>query len=352
MTSAGAKMKLTKLCVAGGLICGAGIALASHNAPSPAPAANDPHAQTPAASSSSVSPDDALKRLVEGNQRYLSQRSEHARADQARRCNTFANGQHPFAIVLSCADSRAPVELMFDQGIGDLFVVRVAGNVADTDEIGTIEYGAEHLHSALVVVLGHTKCGAVTAVVNGAKVSENIAKLVDNIAPAVEHTKHDHPDLSGDALIGCAIEANVMQSIQDMLTHSEEMQHLVGSGQVRIVGAVYDIHNGTIQWLGEHPRQSEFLKTSPAHTSEHHEVHAAPHAQSEHESHDSHEAAAKHPEPATQASGPTMPHQNGKLSGMLIPAAFLGGAGLFSSSIFFRMKARVPAEATTTVESH
>jgi carbonic anhydrase len=307
------------------------------------------------ASNGAVSPDGAIKRLVEGNQRYLASRSQHARADQARRCDTFTTGQHPFAVVLACADSRAPVELIFDQGIGDLFVVRVAGNVADTDEIGTIEYGAAHLNTPLVVVLGHSKCGAVTAVVDGAKVSDNIARLVDNIAPAVEDARHQHPGATGEALVAGAVEANVMQSIQDLLSRSEEVRHLVASSKVKVVGAVYDLHTGTIQWLGEHAKQTELLKASPGHANKHQEHHAAPDDAETHATpgaKPAHDPTQKRDEASSKDNGATMPHQSGTLGGMLIPAAFIGGAGLVSSSIFFRMKARAPVETVTAVESH
>ena len=124
-----------------------------------------------------ISPDQALARLKEGNARFVS--DTPARPNLAgKRLLTSQNGQSPYAIVLSCADSRAPVELVFDQGIGDLFVIRVAGNVAATDEIGTAEYGADHLNVPLMVVLGHTQCGAVTAVAQGAEVHGNIPALV------------------------------------------------------------------------------------------------------------------------------------------------------------------------------
>lgn len=109
-----------------------------------------------------VSPEESLSRLKDGNARYLAGRGEHPRTDAARRRETAQEGQHPFATVVSCSDSRAPVEILFDQGIGDLFVVRVPGNVCNADEIAGIEYGIEHFHTPLCVVLGHTRCGAVS----------------------------------------------------------------------------------------------------------------------------------------------------------------------------------------------
>jgi methyl-accepting chemotaxis protein len=211
-----------------------------------------------------VSPDEALKRLVQGNARYVDGAPTHPRQDDARRAKTVADGQHPFATILSCSDSRGPVELIFDQGVGDLFVVRVAGNVADVDEIGSIEYGVGHLHTPLLVVLGHTGCGAVTAVVNKADVHGHIAALVDNIKPAAERTRHDHPELSGSALVGEAVKENVLQSIEDLLTKSEEVRELVKAGKLKVVGGVYDLQAGAVTWSGAHPRQDALVEATAA----------------------------------------------------------------------------------------
>ncbi len=201
-------------------------------------------------------PDQALAMLKEGNARYISGKLTSPNVSQARRDET-KGGQHPFASILGCSDSRAPIELVFDRGIGDLFVIRVAGNVSDTDEIGTVEYGAGHLGTPLVVVLGHKKCGAVTAVVKGDKVGGSIPQLVDNIVPAAKRAKDKR--LEGDDLINRAITENVLQSIADMLTRSEEMRHLVASGKVKVVGAVYDLADGKVEWIGEHPDQTKLL---------------------------------------------------------------------------------------------
>lgn len=204
---------------------------------------------------SAVTPDHALKNLKEGNTRYQAGKSQHPRQDAKRRAETVSGGQHPFAIILSCADSREPVELLFDQGVGDLFVVRVAGNVADVDELGTMEYGADHLGSPLIVVLGHTKCGAVTAVVNGEHVHGNIPQLVDNIIPAAKKVKDK--GFTGDSAIPEAIKANVMQSIEDTFMNSEILRGRVAAGKLKIVGGVYDLEKGAIEWLGEHPDQAK-----------------------------------------------------------------------------------------------
>lgn len=207
-----------------------------------------------------VSAEDALQRLIDGNDRFRHDESRFPRLDPSRRGQTFADGQQPIAAVLGCADSRVPVEAVFDQGIGDLFVIRVAGNVADVDEIGTIEYGVGHLNIPLVVVLGHTKCGAVTAVAEGAKLHGHLAKLVDNIAPAVADVKQRDPEAVGNRLVRLSIRANVLQSMHDLITGSAELTAAVRAGRVRVVGAVYDLQTGAVEWIGPHPREVELVR--------------------------------------------------------------------------------------------
>lgn len=192
-------------------------------------------------------PEQALRRLQEGNQRFVSGQSLHPDLTLARLQETAKGGQHPFATILGCSDSRVPVEAIFDQGVGDLFVVRVAGNVADTDEIATVEYGCGHLETPLMVVLGHTKCGAVTAVVKGDKVGGSLPKLVDNIAAPVKRAKARH--LDGDALVDAAIRENVQQSMADLQRRSTELTHLVHEGKLKIVGAIYHIDTGKVEWV-------------------------------------------------------------------------------------------------------
>jgi carbonic anhydrase len=127
-------------------------------------------------------------------------------------------------------------------------VIRVAGNVCDTDEIGTAEYGTEHLGTPLVVVMGHTSCGAVKAVCTEAEVGGSIPELVDNIGPAVNHA-HAATGLEGEALVPAAVEENVRQSMHDLLSHSKIIAGLVGDGKLKVVGAVYDISSGEVRWL-------------------------------------------------------------------------------------------------------
>lgn len=199
---------------------------------------------------------DAIAALQTGNTRFAAGKPKAPHRDPARVRET-AEGQRPFATIITCADSRLPAEMIFDQGVGDLFVVRVAGNVCDTDEIGTAEYGAGHLHTPLIMVMGHTSCGAVKAVCENAKVGGSIPALVDNIIPAVARARET--GATGDALVREAVTQNVWQSIADLLTHSPEVRELIGEGAVTVVGAVYDISMGRVDVLGEHPAQSGLL---------------------------------------------------------------------------------------------
>lgn len=207
-----------------------------------------------------VSADAALTKLKEGNARFAAGTLRHPNQDVARRQDIGANGQHPFAVVLACADSRVPPEVIFDQGLGDLFVVRVAGNVAATDEIGSIEYAADHLGTALVVVLGHTKCGAVTAVVKKEPTTASIGKLVSPIAPAVARVEKQFPTASQEEIIRRSVEANVWQAIADTYKTSFLLKRLAAQGKVNIVGAIYDVDSGQVRFLGEHPHKATLLQ--------------------------------------------------------------------------------------------
>ena len=212
---------------------------------------------------SSVGPtaDEVLTALKEGNARFVAGTPQHPHSGMDRVIETSA-GQTPMATVIGCSDSRVALERLFDRGIGDLFVVRVAGNVADTDEIGSAEYGTGHLHTPLMIILGHTKCGAVSAVASGAALHGSIPSLVDNIIPAVERARHANPGVSDKDLIPFAVRENVFESIASTLTHSQEIRDLVTEGKLRVVGAVYDIDTGIVDWLGEHPAQSALLTPS------------------------------------------------------------------------------------------
>jgi len=211
------------------------------------------------ATGSGVTANQALQKLKDGNARFVSGKMQHPNQDAARRDDTAKNGQHPYVSVLSCSDSRVPPELLFDQGVGDVFVIRVAGNVAATDEIGSVEYGAEHLGAQLVVVLGHTKCGAVTAVVKGDKVGGSIPTLVKPIVPAFKTVTKANPGVQKADLVDKTITQNVWQAIADLYKKSAILRELAHEGKVKIVGGLYHIDSGQVDFLGAHPNEAKLL---------------------------------------------------------------------------------------------
>lgn len=205
-------------------------------------------------------PDKVMAMLQDGNARFVRGTGFSPHTSRARRELAASQDQsdYAYATVLSCSDSRVPVELLFDAGIMDLFVVRVAGNVCDTDEIGSIEYGLAHVKTPVLVVLGHTQCGAVTAVTHelqgkGHPLEKNIVPLVDNIIPAVKRAMNYHPRCEGDAIIPHAIEENVWQAMRDLFQKSPAVRAIVREGKAKVVGAIYDIRTGEVTWLPSEP---------------------------------------------------------------------------------------------------
>jgi carbonic anhydrase len=208
---------------------------------------------------SGISAAEALARLMDGNTRFVSGVAFYPPIGGDRRAEVVAHGQQPYATIVGCSDSRVPLEVLFNQGIGDIFVVRVAGNVCATDETGSVEYGVDHLGTPLCVVLGHSHCGAVTAVLTGAEVHGSIPKLIEPIIPAVEQVKRENPGVPPGELVPQAVVANVWQAIADLLSRSEAVRRRIAAGRLQVLGAVYDLPSGQVEWLGEHPRQAELL---------------------------------------------------------------------------------------------
>jgi carbonic anhydrase len=217
-------------------------------------------AQALASSSGPTMPaDEAMQLLKDGNARYVAGQSTHPHQGADRRAETAKGGQHPVATIIGCSDSRAPLEVLFDQGVGDIFVIRVAGNLAGPDELGTVEYGVGHLGTPVVLVLGHTSCGAVTAAVQNAKVHGNIPTLINQIKPAVTKAKSWSPGASGDDLLNKTIKANVWLVMENILRKSSEVREFVKNGKVLLVGGIYDLQSGQVAWLGQHPEQGKIL---------------------------------------------------------------------------------------------
>ena len=206
--------------------------------------------------SSKPSPNQTIVKLKEGNKRFIDGRTLHPNITRERilQAGRENQGDHAYATVITCSDSRVPVELVFDAGVMDIFVIRVAGNVCDVDEAGSIEYGLAHVNTPVLVVLGHTQCGAVTAVTNGIQgnghaLERNIPPLVDNIEPAVKRAMIKNPKVHGTDIIPYAIEENVWQSIEDLFMKSPACREIVKNGTAKVVGAIYDVGTGKIKWL-------------------------------------------------------------------------------------------------------
>jgi carbonic anhydrase len=194
-----------------------------------------------------VATDAIWNNLMAGNARYVAGHPKARTIVSLRR--SLAKDQHPKVSVLTCSDSRVPPELIFDQSLGDLFVVRSAGNIADAIGRGSLEYAAEHLGSTMIVVMGHTGCGAVKAACSGDKMpTPNLQAIVDQIEPAVTLAKSQ---AQGDAVLDTAVRDNVEQSTKDLLAHSDELRHMVDEGKVTVVEAVYHLDSGKVERLGK-----------------------------------------------------------------------------------------------------
>jgi len=199
---------------------------------------------------------DALLELRDGNRRFVAgevdAESIASRAHQAG----MSGGQNPFAIVLACSDSRVPVELVFDQGLGDLFVIRVAGNIVAPSQIGSIEFAAEQFGTRLVVVLGHTNCGAVIATLKELALKEshrspNLRAIVDRIRPAVEPVLEAHKDDEDHGVIHDAVLANIRASVERLSHGSLILERLIDNKELVIRGAVYSIETGAVEFFDE-----------------------------------------------------------------------------------------------------
>jgi carbonic anhydrase len=197
---------------------------------------------------------EALQQLREGNARFVAHvRSDDIAARQLLRAQ-LADGQQPLAVVLGCSDSRAPAELVFDQGLGDLFVIRVAGNIVAPSQIGSVEFACERFGTPLVVVMGHTRCGAVDATLDAllnatAPMSRNVNSIVDRIRPALQGWVTREKDRGREALIKDAVRANVIASANQLRHGSVLIERRVSAGQLAIVGAEYDLKTGVVDFF-------------------------------------------------------------------------------------------------------
>ncbi|MBN3883760.1 MAG: carbonic anhydrase [Nostoc sp.] len=187
-----------------------------------------------------ISPNEAIRRLLDGNQRFIHQKRQYP--DQSlEHLRLVAKAQYPFAAILGCADSRVPAEIVFDQGLGDLFVVRVAGNVVSDTVIGSLEYSTTVLGSQLIVVLGHRRCGAVAEAMKNEPLPGRIGLIIEGIKPSIERVKFRTDDNMQDAVV-----ANIQYQTEKLQENSTILAKLLREGKLKIVGACYDIDTGNV----------------------------------------------------------------------------------------------------------
>jgi len=197
-----------------------------------------------------ISADEALQKLMDGNQRYVESKMGACSSSDATAREKLATSQHPYAIILSCSDSRVPPELIFDKALGEIFVVRVAGNVADPIVLGSIEYAAEHLGSPLIMVLGHERCGAVTAAVDAkGKPEGNIGAIVKEIQPSAKKAKEIKKGKSHEEVVDCAVTVNVKSVAASLTKRSKVLAEQLKEGKIKIVAARYDLDDGKVTLL-------------------------------------------------------------------------------------------------------
>lgn len=201
---------------------------------------------------------EALERLKEGNQRFVSGTPHQETGADPNRLGELVEGQEPFAVILGCSDSRVPVEMVFDQGLGDLFVIRVAGNIVAPSQVGSVEFAAEKFHTRLVVVLGHTQCGAITATLDEMRRpseirSRNLRSIVDRIRPALETLVEMDGAINDDLLMRQAIRANVRASVNHLRHGSEVLEELIDREGLMVIGAYYSLQTGQVEFFEDVP---------------------------------------------------------------------------------------------------
>lgn len=194
-------------------------------------------------------PDEPMGKLQYGNELFVKGTLLPPKVDEMTRHKLESEGQHPFAVVVSCSDSRVPPELIFNRGLGELFVVRVAGSIVNEENLASIEYAVEHLKTPLIVVLGHTHCGAVKAAVAGKPLEGHLPHLIAHIEPVIRQLRRTHPHLKGDALLERVVQEHVRHSIGLIVERSVIVRKLYREGKVQFAGGVYHLREGKVEWL-------------------------------------------------------------------------------------------------------
>jgi carbonic anhydrase len=209
-----------------------------------------------------ISAREALERLREGNRRFASEKASAPVDSSPTRRAELVSGQEPFAIILGCSDSRVPAEIVFDQGLGDLFVIRVAGNIVASSQVGSVEFAAERFGTPLVVVLGHSRCGAVLATLEELmrprdNQSRNLRSIVDRIRPSVESLLATELSHDPEGLVRQAVRANVRVSANHLRHGSEVLEQLIQRDRLLVVGAEYSLETGEVEFFDGLPEVSQ-----------------------------------------------------------------------------------------------
>jgi carbonic anhydrase len=247
------------------LLCSTAVALSVHAADAPVSSKKVPkgtfcETQDVKACQDAVTADDVLKRLKAGNGRFVAGKS--TQRDYLKQVLDTSAGQYPLATIVSCIDSRAPAEILFDQGIGDVFNARVAGNIVNEDILGSLEFASKVAGSKLVVVLGHTSCGAIKGACDDAKLG-NLTALVGKIKPVADRTALD---ITGDRssknykFVEMVAEANVHATVQNIRDKSPVLKEMEQKGEIKIVGAMYDVKTGQVAWYDIHGQSTASTK--------------------------------------------------------------------------------------------
>lgn len=193
-----------------------------------------------------LSAEKAIKKLMQGNERFVKLKEKHPDVSKKRR-HEMLKGQHPFVVILSCSDSRVPPELIFDQGLGDIFEIRNAGNVLDEHVIGSIEYAVMHCGVRLIVIMGHQDCGAIAATLSGKSETKYIKSLEDSIQPAVEDCQKQGLEVNSDNVV----KAHVMQDIEELMTQDTDLVKYMKKNKVQIIPAYYHLDTGKVDFLNK-----------------------------------------------------------------------------------------------------
>lgn len=204
-----------------------------------------------------ITAQEGLERLQDGNRRFVAGlQDEGNKSHHLRRLST-AKSQSPFAIILGCSDSRVPAEIVFDQGLGDLFVIRVAGNIVAPSQIGSVEFAASQFGTQLVVVLGHSQCGAILATLDylqdpaGTNHTQGSRSIVHRIAPSIQNLVEAGTPIGDPAVVNSAVRANVLASVEQLRRGSGLLERLVADSNLRIVGAEYSLESGAVEFIQE-----------------------------------------------------------------------------------------------------